>query len=50
MQYFNCDIAGVITPANASSLNDGAAALVVMTAQAAERLKVKPLARIIGRN
>ncbi|KAJ8314436.1 hypothetical protein KUTeg_006586 [Tegillarca granosa] len=39
---------GTITAANASTLNDGAAALVLMTAQAAERLKVKPLARILG--
>ncbi|CAH1787260.1 unnamed protein product [Owenia fusiformis] len=39
---------GTITAANASTLNDGAAALVLMTAQAAERLKVQPLARIIG--
>ncbi|XP_072018802.1 acetyl-CoA acetyltransferase, mitochondrial-like isoform X2 [Amphiura filiformis] len=39
---------GTITAANASTLNDGAAAMVLMTAQAAERLKVKPLARIVG--
>ncbi|XP_041352219.1 acetyl-CoA acetyltransferase, mitochondrial-like [Gigantopelta aegis] len=39
---------GTVTAANASTLNDGAAALVLMTAQAADRLKVKPLARIIG--
>ncbi|KAM8975826.1 acetyl-CoA acetyltransferase, mitochondrial [Pelodytes ibericus] len=39
---------GTVTAANASTLNDGAAALVLMTAGAAERLKVKPLARIIA--
>lgn len=39
---------GTITAANASTLNDGAGAIVLMSAQAAERLKVKPLARIMG--
>lgn len=39
---------GTITAANASTLNDGAAACVLMTRQAAERLGVKPLARIVG--
>ncbi|XP_064628370.1 acetyl-CoA acetyltransferase, mitochondrial-like [Lineus longissimus] len=39
---------GSVTAANASTLNDGAAACVLMTAQAAEKLKVKPLARIVG--
>lgn len=39
-----------MTAANASTLNDGAAAMVLMTAQAAEKLKVKPLARIVGKN
>ncbi|KAK6171521.1 hypothetical protein SNE40_019695 [Patella caerulea] len=39
---------GTVTAANASTLNDGAAALVLMSAKAAERLKVKPLARILG--
>ncbi|XP_077976882.1 acetyl-CoA acetyltransferase, mitochondrial-like [Glandiceps talaboti] len=39
---------GTVTAANASTLNDGAAALVLMTAQAAERLGVTPLARIVG--
>ncbi|XP_077633564.1 acetyl-CoA acetyltransferase, mitochondrial [Crocuta crocuta] len=37
---------GTVTAANASTLNDGAAALVLMTAEAAKRLGVKPLARI----
>ncbi|KAF4008850.1 hypothetical protein G4228_000656, partial [Cervus hanglu yarkandensis] len=37
---------GTVTAANASTLNDGAAAVVLMTADAAKRLGVKPLARI----
>ncbi|TEA34203.1 hypothetical protein DBR06_SOUSAS2710072 [Sousa chinensis] len=37
---------GTVTAANASTLNDGAAAMVLMTADAAKRLSVKPLARI----
>lgn len=36
-----------MTAANASTLNDGAAALVLMTADAAKRLNVTPLARIV---
>ncbi|GCB70198.1 acetyl-CoA acetyltransferase, mitochondrial [Scyliorhinus torazame] len=39
---------GTITAANASTLNDGAAALVLMTAEAAKRLNVTPLARIVA--
>lgn len=39
---------GTVTAANASTLNDGAAALVLMTAKAAEEMNVKPLARILG--
>ncbi|XP_009101047.1 acetyl-CoA acetyltransferase, mitochondrial isoform X2 [Serinus canaria] len=39
---------GTVTAANASTLNDGAAALVLMTTEAAKRLKVKPLARIVA--
>lgn len=38
---------GTITPGNASTINDGAAALVVMSAEKAKALGVKPLARII---
>ncbi len=40
-------ITGTVTAANASTLNDGAAALVLMTADAAKRLNVTPLARIV---
>ncbi|XP_023937384.2 acetyl-CoA acetyltransferase B, mitochondrial [Bicyclus anynana] len=39
---------GTVTAGNAASLNDGAAALVLMTVEAAQRLNVKPLARIVG--
>ncbi|XP_053388313.1 acetyl-CoA acetyltransferase, mitochondrial-like [Mercenaria mercenaria] len=39
---------GTITAANASTLNDGAGAIVLMSAKAAERHGVKPLARILG--
>ncbi|MCF7695688.1 acetyl-CoA C-acetyltransferase [Mycetohabitans sp. B2] len=37
---------GTVTAANASGINDGAAALVVMSAKKAEALDLKPLARI----
>ena len=39
---------GTITAANASSLNDGAAALVVMSAAKAKELGVQPLARLVA--
>ena len=39
---------GTVTAANASTLNDGGAACVVMTANFAERNGIKPLARIVG--
>jgi acetyl-CoA C-acetyltransferase len=37
---------GTVTPGNASGINDGAAAVLVMSAQAAERYGLEPLARI----
>ncbi|HEX3700787.1 MAG TPA: acetyl-CoA C-acetyltransferase [Phenylobacterium sp.] len=37
---------GTVTAANASGLNDGAAALVLMTAEEAEKRGLKPMARI----
>jgi len=37
---------GVVTAGNASGINDGAAAVVVMSASRAQQLGVKPLARI----
>ena len=42
------DKAGTVTAANASTLNDGAAALVLMSKEKAEKLGLKPLAKIIG--
>jgi acetyl-CoA C-acetyltransferase len=39
---------GAITAANASSISDGAAALVMMRASTAERLGLEPIARIAG--
>ena len=39
---------GTVTAANASGINDGAAAMVVMSAEAAKRLGVKPMARWLG--
>lgn len=39
---------GTVTAANASTLNDGAAALVLMSKEKAERLGLKPLARIVS--
>ncbi|MBB6612382.1 acetyl-CoA C-acyltransferase [Pontibacter sp. Tf4] len=42
------DKAGTVTAANASTLNDGAAALVLMSKEKAEELGVKPIAKIRG--
>jgi len=39
---------GTITAANASTINDGAAALVLMSLDKAKQLGVKPLARIVS--
>ncbi len=39
---------GTVTAANASTINDGAAAVVLMSKEKAEELGVKPLAKIIG--
>ena len=39
---------GTVTAANASGVNDGAAALVVMTAAEAKRRNIAPLARIVS--
>ena len=39
---------GTVTAANASSINDGASALVLMSADRAKELGLKPLARIVG--
>jgi acetyl-CoA C-acetyltransferase len=39
---------GTVTVANASSISDGAAAVVVASADAARRLGARPIARIVG--
>ena len=39
---------GTVTAANASAINDGAAALVIMSADKAKELGLKPLARIVA--
>ncbi|MES2458596.1 MAG: acetyl-CoA C-acyltransferase [Bacteroidota bacterium] len=39
---------GTVTAANASTLNDGAAALVLMSAEKAAELGIKPMARILA--
>ena len=39
---------GVVTPANSSQISDGAAALLIMSRAAAERLGVRPLARFVS--
>ena len=40
--------AGTVTAGNASTLNDGACALVLMTERAARSRGLRPLARIVG--
>ena len=42
------DKAGTVTAANASSINDGAAALLIMSAEKATELGLKPLAKILS--
>lgn len=39
---------GTITAANASTINDGASALVVMAAETAEKMNIKPLCKIVS--
>lgn len=39
---------GTVTAANASGINDGAAALVIMSKQKADELGIKPLAKIVA--
>ncbi len=39
---------GTVTAANASTINDGAAALVLMSAEKAQALGLKPLARVLS--
>jgi len=39
---------GTVTAGNASGINDGAAALVIMSAERAAQLGIRPLARLVG--
>jgi acetyl-CoA C-acetyltransferase len=39
---------GTVTAANASTINDGASALILMSKEKAEELGVKPIAKILG--
>jgi 3-oxoadipyl-CoA thiolase len=39
---------GSVTAGNASGINDGAAAIIVASAEAAERHSLKPIARVLG--
>lgn len=39
---------GTVTAANASTLNDGASALILASAQAVEKYGLKPIAKIVG--
>ncbi len=39
---------GTVTAANASTINDGAAALILMSKEKAEELGIKPIAKLIG--
>ncbi|MDW7669224.1 MAG: acetyl-CoA C-acetyltransferase [Bacillota bacterium] len=41
------DREGTVTAGNASSINDGAAAIVMMTAEKAKELELKPLAKVL---
>ncbi|SHF63827.1 acetyl-CoA C-acetyltransferase [Fodinibius roseus] len=42
------DSEGTVTPANASSINDGAAAVLLMSEEKAEEMGIAPLARILS--
>ena len=39
---------GTVTPGNASGINDGAAALVLMSADKAKEMGIQPIARLVG--
>jgi acetyl-CoA C-acetyltransferase len=41
---------GTVTPANSSSISDGAAAIVLMRGSEARRRKLKPIARIVSQS
>ena len=42
------DGTGTITAANASSLNDGAAAILLASSVSLKTMQVKPIAKIVG--
>jgi len=42
------DVAGTITAANASTINDGAAAVLLANSKGLEKISAKPIAKIIG--
>ena len=44
------DVAGTITAANASTINDGAAAVLLANSEGLEKISSKPIAKIIGYN
>lgn len=44
------DKEGTVTAANASSINDGAAAMLVMSSEKANQLGIKPMARILSQS
>jgi acetyl-CoA C-acetyltransferase len=46
--FLKADQGGTVTAANASKINDGAAALVVTSAEYAEKRGLRPLARIVA--
>lgn len=46
--YFLTDGTGTVTPANASGMNDGAAAVVLMKKTEAESRMLKPLAQVVS--
>lgn len=46
--FLPADKGGTITPANASPLSDGAAALVLISAEKLKELDLKPIAKILG--
>ena len=49
LHWFPCQKEnGTVTAGNASTLNDGAAALILTTSEVAEKLNLKPLARVVG--
>ena len=42
------DKEGTVTAANASTLNDGASALILASAEAVEKYNLKPIAKVVG--